>query len=63
MTKKKETIKDRVQAAAKSKGLKTKVEARVNLARVGLCYFAGDEFEIDSKIAKELMNDGLVNSA
>ena len=62
MTKKKETIKDRVKAAAKSKGQKTKVKAKVNLTRVGLCYFAGNVFEIDSKVARELMSDGLVES-
>lgn len=63
MTKQKETIKDRVQAAAKTKGQKTKVQAKVNLVRVGLSYFAGDIFEIDAKVAKELMEDGLVKSA
>lgn len=47
-------------AKQENKKSTTKVKAECGLARVGLAYFEGDEFEIDSKVAAELIEDGLV---
>lgn len=44
----------------KAKKTTIKVKALVPLARVGLAYSEGNEFELDSKVAKELIQDGLV---
>ena len=45
--------------AKKSTKTTTKVKALYALARVGLAYFEGDEIEIGSDIAAELIKDGL----
>lgn len=46
---------------AKTEKTTIKVKAEDNLARIGLAYFDGDIFEIDAKIAKELIEQGLVS--